>query len=239
MAILKDTSLCAIIRDEMINPAGGIERFVRSIVPYVEQAVIFDTGSVDGTREKLDELQGEFPQMKVYDRPFDNYVNSRNASLDKVKTKWALILDADELITQKGLLELNNIFGDVSNKVQGFSFEMICVSPDREDFSHPDVLHNPRLFRNRDYFRYRGSVKGSFSEYLHDFSYFSPKRVDENKDCKSISSPKIYHFLPAWGGIALKDTYWYYNRFAWTKSPSTLKGFKDWKEYNPKRDLFN
>nr|MBP7708770.1 hypothetical protein [Candidatus Pacearchaeota archaeon] len=52
--ILPDTSLCAIVRDEIINPAqlpgkSGIRSFVESHVPYVEQAVIVDTGSVDGT----------------------------------------------------------------------------------------------------------------------------------------------------------------------------------------------
>lgn len=37
MVVLKDISLCAIIRDEMMNPAGGITRFVNSHVPFVEE----------------------------------------------------------------------------------------------------------------------------------------------------------------------------------------------------------
>ena len=50
-AVLPNTSLCAIVRDEMMNPAGGIADFVDSTVPFVEQAVIVDTGSLDGTRQ--------------------------------------------------------------------------------------------------------------------------------------------------------------------------------------------
>src|SRR3989338_11169897 len=79
--ILPNTALCAIVRDELMNPAGGIENFVRLNVPHVEEAVIVDTGSVDGTREKLEELREQYPHMKVFDHPFDGFANSRNYSL--------------------------------------------------------------------------------------------------------------------------------------------------------------
>lgn len=99
--VLPDTSLCAIVRDEKMNPAGGIERFVDSHVPYVEQAVIADTGSVDGTREILEEMQAKYPNLKVVDFPFNGYADARNRSLKYVQTKRALILDADELLTHE------------------------------------------------------------------------------------------------------------------------------------------
>ena len=54
--VLPDVSLAAIVRDEIMNPAGGIVDFVESVIPFLEEAVIVDTGSVDGTREALEEL---------------------------------------------------------------------------------------------------------------------------------------------------------------------------------------
>ncbi|VVB82373.1 Glycosyl transferase family 2 [uncultured archaeon] len=99
--ILSDVSLCAIVRDEMMNPAGGIERFVESHVPYVEEAVIADTGSVDGTREILEEMQAKYSNLRVVDIPFTGYASTRNKALNYVKTKKAFILDADELLCHK------------------------------------------------------------------------------------------------------------------------------------------
>src|SRR3989338_10813740 len=84
--ILPNTALCAIVRDELMNPAGGIENFVRLNVPFVEEAIIVDTGSIDGTREALEELQVQYPNLRVVDHKFDGFANSRNVSLKQAKT---------------------------------------------------------------------------------------------------------------------------------------------------------
>lgn len=241
--LLKDTSLCAIVRDEMINPAGGIERFVRSIVPHVEQAVILDTGSIDGTREKLEKLKAEFSQMQIYDRPFDDYINSRNASLKKVQTKWTLVLDADELITQYGFKKLKPILENEKDTVEGFNFEMRVVLPDENGFTSSN-LHNPRLFRNRDCFRY-GSTQGNFWEYLYDYSSDIPGRVIHTKKCKDLEEKTlIYHFMPTGEANRMKYREWYdpaattIDFGTFKRAPSTVRGFAEWKAFNPKRDKY-
>lgn len=78
--VLPDVSLAAIVRDEMMNPAGGVEDFIRSTVPYVREAIVVDTGSLDGTREKLEELQAEFLQLKVYDHDFRGFADIQDGS---------------------------------------------------------------------------------------------------------------------------------------------------------------
>ena len=85
--VISDTALCAIVRDEMINPAGGIVDFVDSTVPFVEQAVILDTGSVDGTKEALEELNSKYPNLTVAHDKFRGYAQSRNQALGLVETK--------------------------------------------------------------------------------------------------------------------------------------------------------
>jgi glycosyltransferase involved in cell wall biosynthesis len=238
---LKNTSLCAIVRDEMMNPAGGIERFVRSIVPHVEQAVIFDTGSIDGTREKLEELQREFPTMKVYDRPFDNYVAARNASLKKVETSWTLVLDADELITLNGFAKLAPVLTDEGKTYSGFNFSMVVVSPEKDDY-RSDNLHNPRLFKNKKYLRYHSPFSKLSGEYLYDFRLSPPREFCERGEC--VSRPgitKLYHFDPDMDGSRKKYNQWYSTKGGliipdFTRSPSTLSGFAKWKAFNIKRD---
>lgn len=243
-SILKDTSLCAIVRDEMMNPAGGIESFVRSTVPFVEQAVVFDTGSIDGTREKLEDLTSEFPQMKVYDRPFDNYINARNASLEKVETKWTLILDADELITQSGFSDLRPILESCPAEVLGHNFQMEIVFPFEKNLVTFAALHNPRLFLGRDSIRYSRIHYADYCEFLFDFGIASsPIRLEKTGMCRDLDeSIRIYHFVPSEYGMILKNNEWYGAGFSsgsdCKKSPSQCFGFNKWKRLSPKRYLY-
>lgn len=91
--ILSDCALCAIVRDEKMNPAGGIKKFVDSHVPFVEEAVIVDTGSIDGTREILEELESQYPNLKVHDIKFKGFADARNYSLDYAHCKYAFSWD--------------------------------------------------------------------------------------------------------------------------------------------------
>ena len=116
--ILEDVSLCAIVRDEKMNPAGGIQRFIESHVPFVEEAVIVDTGSKDGTREILEELESRYSNLRIFDHPFDGYGPSRNYSLEKANCKYVLVLDADELLTQTQPI---NDWKIIHKKIKGFT----------------------------------------------------------------------------------------------------------------------
>ncbi len=64
--ILPETSLCAIVRAEMMNPSGGIVNFLESTVPFVEEAIIVDTESIDGTRDALEKFKRKFSNLRVY-----------------------------------------------------------------------------------------------------------------------------------------------------------------------------
>lgn len=66
--MMPDVSLCAIVRDEAMNPAGGVVKFIDAHMPYVEEGVVVDTGSIDGTREILEEMQAKYPHLKIFDR---------------------------------------------------------------------------------------------------------------------------------------------------------------------------
>ncbi|MFA5071708.1 MAG: glycosyltransferase [Candidatus Pacearchaeota archaeon] len=230
--VLKDVSLCSIVRDEIMNPAGGIERFVESHVPYVEEAVIVDTGSVDGTREKLEELKNRYSNLKVFDVPFHGYANARNKSLEFVKTKKALILDADELLThekpQNDWERLKYILENYSSEV--YSFRFFGIAPDRPNFEEIDtqVL---RVFTNRKDHQFK-SVMGEYLEHSRLVTDIGDRIL-------------IKHFVPSAIAEGKKKKNWYGTKgiysdkerlSLWKKSPSEIDGFCEWKKFNPKRN---
>ena len=242
--VLPDTSLCSIVRDEMINPAGGIERFVDSHVPYVEEAIIADTGSIDGTREKLEELQGKYSNLKVIDIPFEGYASARNEALSQVKTKRAFILDADELLTHKEPQNDWQILKDILKHQHHslYSFQFLAIPFGKANFIQHNV-HSRRLL-NVNHSNTREIFVGECWESL---SYES--------NGHRIHSVQIKHFVPSNDDIIKKNDNWYLvlddisdkeksalmkkRLQLWKQTPpSKVEGFNEWKKYNPLRDNY-
>jgi len=245
MAVLEDTSLCAIVRDEIMNPAGGIERFVEAHVPYVEQAIIADTGSVDGTREKLEELQGKYSNLKVVDIPFEGYVTTRVNALKYVKTKNALVLDADELLTHEKPKNDWAMLKDfiATNKSNLYNFPIESISPNGEtQIFYGGKVGTTRLFNLFHLFDLikNNPFPGEFGE-----------EVISSEPKIWVECARIKHFIPSPEGIDDKFENWYSSnhqgRFIsetervdfWKgNAPSKAKGFKNWKKYNFLRDNY-
>jgi glycosyltransferase involved in cell wall biosynthesis len=231
--ILPDVSLAAIVRDEIMNPAGGIVDFVESTVPFVERAVIVDTGSKDGTREALEELQSQYPHLVVLDRPFDDYATSRNFSLQNVKSKYAFVLDADERIKSEDFARLARIMRDCPKEGYNFRFRNRCTSY-TEDHDIPG--HNPRLFVNSGKFYYN-NIPG-MQEYLYDDSGVD---LSTKGYCYDLHI-YINHFILNRNIYFKKFSEWYEDIVAKGKAssiaPSDLPNDKIWKAYHPRREEF-
>ncbi len=240
--ILPDVSLCAIVRDEKMNPAGGIERFVKSHVPFVEEAVIVDTGSLDGTREILEELQGKYSNLNIYDTKFNGFADARNYSLSKVKTKYALVLDADELIThEKPSNDWEIINNGLKLEKERYTMKTVWIIPNGLKSSQEEA-HLGRL----------GIAKKM--RYIH--SLFE-NLVQENFSTKAYQLDfNINHFISSPEMVGKKEEEWYKQnlmdlRFGIVKrelfqnniinkniAPSQIPGFTEWKSYNSQRDFY-
>jgi glycosyltransferase involved in cell wall biosynthesis len=69
---------------------------------WAEKVIVVDSGSTDGTLA----IAGSFTNVRVVTRPFDNHTDQWNHGLDEVETPWVLSLDADYVISEDFVREL-------------------------------------------------------------------------------------------------------------------------------------
>jgi len=100
-------SLIAVILTQ--NEAVHIRACVESLYHWVDQVVVWDSGSKDGTCE-LAYLTG----AQVVQRPFDNYAAQRQAALDTLNADWILFVDADERATPELAAEIRHVLATPS-----------------------------------------------------------------------------------------------------------------------------
>lgn len=81
-------SVCLIVRDE----AARLGDAIASVRSVADEIVVVDTGSTDGTPELAASLGA-----RVYAFPWiDDFAAARNASFDRARGDWILMLDADQ-----------------------------------------------------------------------------------------------------------------------------------------------
>lgn len=91
-------SLSMIVRDE----AACLATCLASVRGFVEEMVVVDTGSVDGT-VAIAEQAG----AAVHHLPWPgDFAAARNAALEKVNGDWVLVLDADERLRAEAMAPL-------------------------------------------------------------------------------------------------------------------------------------
>jgi glycosyltransferase involved in cell wall biosynthesis len=90
----KSVSLVVIAKNE----SRCIERCLNSVRPLVDQMLVLDTGSTDGTVELAQSCGAEVMHFKWC----DDFSAARNSALEHSLTDWNLILDADEWLEVGG-----------------------------------------------------------------------------------------------------------------------------------------
>ncbi len=96
------------------------EYFVRyaihSVVRHVNKLIVFDTGSTDGTVKKVEELSREFPGKILFEKKGEadpeRHTKLRQEMIGRTTTEWFMILDGDEVWTERGLGEAVRLMGN-------------------------------------------------------------------------------------------------------------------------------
>jgi tetratricopeptide (TPR) repeat protein len=159
-------SLCMIVRDEEENLPLAVE----SVRPLVDDLVICDTGSTDGTCDVARELGAdlvEFPWC-------DDFSAARNAALEAVRSDWVLVLDADEILQPVCRDEFRHCLADPL--AAGYELAVISQRPEGDQ-----RFSLVRLFRNHPTVRFCFPIHEQVVPSLNDYA--------AERGMKVLSSP--------------------------------------------------
>ncbi len=98
---MQTLSLCMIVKNE----AGNLPRSLAPLMPYVDEAVVVDTGSSDGTPELAARLGA---RVHPFNWTFD-FAAARNFSLEQATGDWVLWLDGDNRIPEEDAALLKSL----------------------------------------------------------------------------------------------------------------------------------
>jgi len=140
-------SLCMIVKDEEEN----LRRCLSSVYGAVDEIIVVDTGSSDGTPG----VAAEFG-ARVLSFPWNgNFSDARNASLEGAGGDWILFLDADEEMTPEGKEALRRV--TANETAEGWFIKVInYLGQEGWVESCPDLIF--RLFRNQPEYRFHGAI---------------------------------------------------------------------------------
>lgn len=86
------------------NEAPNIDRTLQHLT-WAKQIVVIDSFSDDETLDIL----SRYPQVQVFQRKFDSFATQCNFGLAKVTSEWVLSLDADYILTNQLVQEIQTL----------------------------------------------------------------------------------------------------------------------------------
>ncbi len=133
------------------NEAPNIGRTLAKLA-WARRIVVIDSGSTDATLAMVRRL----PQADVIHRPFDSFAQQCNFGLDQIAGGWVLSLDADYVLSDELVREIELL--SPADPIAGFSASFVYVIHGRKLRAS---LYPPRtvLYR-RDRARYRDEGHG-------------------------------------------------------------------------------
>jgi glycosyltransferase involved in cell wall biosynthesis len=137
-SLLTSVSLCMIVKNEEAN----LPECLGPVGDLVDEIVVVDTGSTDGTKECARRLGA-----KVHDFAWvDSFAAARNESLRHATGKWILWLDGDERLDEANLQKLARLLKELPDENNVYMMCQ-CSAPDPLTGSTL-VVDQARLFRN-------------------------------------------------------------------------------------------
>lgn len=88
------------------NEESNLEDCLQSLKPVVDEIIVVDSFSTDGTEEIAKRLGARFIQNR-----FEGHIQQKNYAVDLAKFDWVLSLDADERLSDELITEIKKIKG--------------------------------------------------------------------------------------------------------------------------------
>jgi glycosyltransferase involved in cell wall biosynthesis len=106
-------SIVIICKNEIYN----IETTINAALQVTNDIVIVDTGSTDGTLDKLKSLP-----VNVINSEWLGFGNTKNIGIHHTRNNWILSIDADEVIDETLAVSISNIIFNNTDVVYNFKF---------------------------------------------------------------------------------------------------------------------
>jgi glycosyltransferase involved in cell wall biosynthesis len=189
------------------------EQFIRDYIlsmDFVDELIIVDSFSTDKTVDIIK----EFPQVKFYQRKFDDFSSQKNYAIEKASNNWIIFFDADEVIP-KSLKE--EIIEKVANETEEIAFWIYRTTIYMGKEIRYSGLQNDKVIRifKKEFCRYNGKLvheeivaKGKVGFIKNKMMHYSYLGIDtiifkRNKYAqlqaetlyKKGKKPTVFHFL--------------------------------------------
>ncbi len=135
------------------NEVDRIERAIRSVADLVDEIVVVDSGSTDGT-VALSESLG----ARVVHHPWSGYGPQKRFACDVANADWILNLDADEWLSDNLREELARVFAHPLPPTRCFRMRARVVYPRRDRPAPFAPFHNYIRLYNWKVTRFRDSL---------------------------------------------------------------------------------
>lgn len=156
-----------IVRDEETNLLEWLPR----VRHYLDELVVVDTGSRDGTVPLLLSLDATvLEQAWAHD-----FAMHRNYGLQHVQSDWILILDADERLDETGWQMIRKLINNPATLAYAFNVKNYHSQNDLSSF---DIMQSYRLFRNGHGIQYCGLVHNQLAESINEAAETSGLAVE-------------------------------------------------------------
>jgi len=137
-------SVCMIVKNE----AQNLARCLNSLRPYVNELIVVDTGSTDGTPELALAVGA-----RVFSFPWtDDFSAARNFALEQATEAWVLVVDADEELDTSSAAALTAWCTQTPARPGRVALHNVAEQ------GEVSVAHLLRLFPNHPSYRYRGRI---------------------------------------------------------------------------------
>ncbi len=140
-------SLAMIVKNE----AANLPRCLASVAGVVDEMVVVDTGSSDGT-PAIAAAAGASVHHVAWENDF---AKARNSALERARSAWILVLDADEELTPGMRAELRELLQATTASALRVLVENLGASG---DVVTSTLAPSVRVFRNASEHRYERSV---------------------------------------------------------------------------------
>lgn len=245
---------------------NGIENgypFVESILsalPLVDEYLMNDGGSTDGTLEVLMRLQETYPKIKLYqiqDSPmvrWDCVSNVINTFIEKTRGDWIFLGNADELLHESDVAPLKTFIEDTDWPI--IRFQRREISQNWSKLS--DEVYHPARVARKTHGLYQNWNSYGGDEFLTPDGWIDPQRTLQS----DIIIYHLYAVFPLnmlnkrrndakWLAPGDKGRVQIYeevkdNKYGWSKPsdvypklPALAKGLTDMGAYEVREELFD